>query len=157
MIPKRLLVLTLFATLAVMQPRMLRAQWQPTNGPCIERAGTLGNLDVDSNGTVFIGEDYGLFRSTDVGDTFNLVSRNNNGYRLSFNSTGDIFTFIYGSSGNGIYRSRDQGKNWIKTSSGLTDSAIFDLAIDPQGLIFAGTQSGEVNGQMETLPVLLMR
>jgi photosystem II stability/assembly factor-like uncharacterized protein len=145
MFPKRFLALTLFAALAVMPPCVLRAQWVQTNGPGIVRAGNLGNLAIDSNGSVFIGGDRGLFQSIDVGDTFHLVSRNASGVifsRFVFNSTGDIFSFISGSSEDGIYMSTNQGENW--TPSGLTDSAILDLEIDPQGLIFAATQSGEV-------------
>ena len=45
-------------------------------------------------------------------------------------------------SGSGIFRSTDNGNTWIKASSGLGSSIIYDLALTQQGNVLAGTYNG---------------
>jgi hypothetical protein len=62
---------------------------------------------------------------------------------LAINSSGDIFAGIqYG----GVYRSTDNGNNWIQINNGLpTDTWVTSLAINnSSGDIFAGTWSSGV-------------
>ena len=64
MFPKGLLALTFFAALAVMLPRVLRAQWQPTNGLY---GGGFSSVVENEGGPLFGEFSYGMFRSTDDG------------------------------------------------------------------------------------------
>ena len=46
------------------------------------------------------------------------------------------------SPGNGVYASIDDGATWTPTNQGLTDLSISALAIEPGGILHAGTASG---------------
>jgi len=49
---------------------------------------------------------------------------------------------------NGVFLSTDNGISWTAVDSGLTNTAVFSLAVIPGGIratnIFAGTQNGGV-------------
>lgn len=59
---------------------------------------------------------------------------------LVSNSKGYIFT----ATDNGIFRSMDNGNNWIRICNGLSDINILTLAISQNDYIFAGTNSGHL-------------
>jgi len=60
---------------------------------------------------------------------------------LSFviNANAHIFA---GTNGGGIFRSADNGENWIKVNTGLTNTFVSALAINSKRHIFAGTRGG---------------
>lgn len=49
-----------------------------------------------------------------------------------------------GSFGQGVFLSRDQGRNWVAASQGLTDLFILSLAVAEDGKVYAGTLRGGV-------------
>ena len=59
-------------------------------------------------------------------------------FSLAINSSGDIFAGTAG----GIFRSTDNGENWIDITARLTNDDIHSLAINSNGDIFAGTEAG---------------
>ena len=52
---------------------------------------------------------------------------------------GDIFAATWGS---GVFRSTDNGENWIEVNVGITEPYIISLAINASGDIFAGADFG---------------
>ena len=55
---------------------------------------------------------------------------------ITFNTAGNIFV---GAPGSGIYRSTDNGNNWVPVNNGLLNLRITSLAANAKGDIFAGT------------------
>jgi ligand-binding sensor domain-containing protein len=56
---------------------------------------------------------------------------------LAVNANGDVFAGTYGS---GIFRSTDNGENWIPSNAGLTIPTVLSLAVNKStGDLFAGT------------------
>jgi hypothetical protein len=97
---------------------------------------------------IYAGSVYGAFCSTNNGDLW--VSSGLNGlviYAFEFIPThaGDTM-LCAGTFGTGVYISRDDGTNWNPVNSGLTNNAVFDLAVqyDESGNtnLFAGTNGG---------------
>lgn len=70
----------------------------------------------------------GLLKNTDVRA---LVRESN---------TGSLFV----GTNNGIFRSQDEGKNWVEINKGLTNLDIYSLAVNEKGYIFAGATEGNV-------------
>lgn len=95
-------------------------------------------LAVKSNGHIFAVSG-GLYRSTNNGRTwtrifFGAVSA------LIINRDGHIFV---GTNGGGVFRSTDNGQNWSQINTGLTNTIIQALAINPATQdIFAGIRFG---------------
>jgi len=67
---------------------------------------------------------------------------------LTLNSEGEIFAAADGgdfwTSLSGVYSSADDGKSWKLLKAGLSDIAVYSLAIDKQGFIYAGAKNGFV-------------
>ncbi|AOY81334.1 hypothetical protein BJP36_16905 [Moorena producens JHB] len=55
-------------------------------------------------------------------------------------NTGSLFV----GTNNGIFRSRDEGRNWVEINKGLTNLDIYSLAVNEKGYIFAGATEGNV-------------
>jgi photosystem II stability/assembly factor-like uncharacterized protein len=62
----------------------------------------------------------------------------NNVLDFVFNSAGDIFA---GTNDN-VYRSTNNGDNWFRANTGLTNSQVYALAIDQNNRLYAGTYGG---------------
>ncbi len=134
MFPKRLLALTLFATLAVMPPCMLHAQWVQTNGPW---GGTVQAFTFQ-NGSLFAGTwGDGIFRSTDNGASWTPSSTGlTNGAVQTFAIVG---TNIFAGTDSGVYLTSDNGNTWH--GSGLTSYLVSTLFSNGTTL-FAATDGG---------------
>jgi hypothetical protein len=62
---------------------------------------------------------------------------------LISDSSGTVFAgCLYGSSG--VFRSTNNGETWTPINEGLTSTNIQALAINSNGLIFAGTQGSGI-------------
>ena len=114
--------------------------WQKINGPFGDTVNTLG---INASGTICLGTNHGVFRSTDNGTNWSNVDSNLSAYRFAFNSIGDIvfavgYIGVYGS----VFRSTDDGANWTKIYDHEPISAI---AINDSGHIFIGW-GNEVGG-----------
>src|ERR1035437_9798478 len=131
MFPKRLLALTLFAALAVMPTCVLRAQWQPTNGPY---GASIRALAV--SGTNLFAGGSGLFRSTDDGTSWTAENTGLMGYVFSLAVSG---TNLFAGTGNGVFLSTNNGTSWTPSSSGLPPLNPYVPALVVSGTnLFAG-------------------
>jgi len=105
-----------------------------------------------SGSNVFAGYVNGVYRSNDSRTSwtpFNtgLTSKDVTCFAVSPNGTGgtNLFagTFVYGTSAGGVFLSTDDGSNWTKVSTGLTNLNIWALAASNKNL-FAGTYKGGI-------------
>ena len=108
---------------------------------------------MNAAGTIFIGVVGGIGRSTDEGETWEVVLERDDFpvIALALNSEEHLFASVgrgrdQGSSwvGRGVYRSTDDGDTWQPVNSGLTDTTITALSVHIDGQLFAGTASGGV-------------
>lgn len=72
---------------------------------------------------------------------------------IAFNSQEHVFTCVEDV---GVFRSLDNGANWVRVNSGLTDLSVSALTINSRGHLFVGTKNGKVfrsidNGESWTL------
>jgi photosystem II stability/assembly factor-like uncharacterized protein len=88
-----------------------------------------------ANGDLYAGS-YGVYRSTDEGQTWNLLN--------GFQGCGLVRTiaelgssFFAGTYFSGVFRSMDYGNNWKQSSKGINHSTIFLLAKDFLGKVYA--------------------
>jgi ligand-binding sensor domain-containing protein len=115
--------------------------WQKTNDP---NGGVGYALAINASGTIFVGTNRGVSRSTDNGANW---TESNSDSTLdvgvfAFKSTGTIFAVGYP----GVYRSTDDGLNWtlIANGGGLVKS----LAINDSGHIFIGSWNEQGTGSV---------
>ena len=98
-------------------------------------------ITVSLNGTLFLGNPNGIYRSNDLGINWELK---NNGLDwtsvYSFLNLPDS-TILVGVKG-GVFRSDDEGDNWVGMSSGLPVTIINSLNINSNEVLFAGTYEG---------------
>ena len=146
MLPKWLLVLTLFAALAVMQAHALRAQWVRT--ATLDSPNPRVLILSKSGSTVFAGIDAfeesktPLFRTTNNGDTWEAADI---GLPVwSVNSVlpygGKLFCEAYSGSGGGVYSSTDDGLTWSASDSilGLGPGEDYTIGIRNALLAYGG-------------------
>ncbi len=87
----------------------------------------------------------GIHKSTDSGASWTKLAVQPGNLRvkaLLFNPTtpGSLYTVTYGS---GIWKSSDSGASWSACTNGAAASFYaFSLAIDPAGILYAGTEGG---------------
>ncbi len=139
MIPKRLLAFTLFAALAVMQPCVLRAQWQPMDGL------PLGVIQTSaSNGSeTFIWGDGGISRTTDNG--LSWIPSNKgvilNGTPALLGDSGVVMI----SSDSGTYFWSDNSSEWIKRGQLQgNDQHAYSFIVE-DGIFYAGTVNSNID------------
>ena len=113
-----------------------------------EQAGdlTYGNtwaLNTDTLGRVYASSGNFLFRSTDTGNTWNLIGDFSiwgaDIYDIEINRRGNIF--LAASDGFGVFRSTDDGKSWEGLYDGLYPSAN-DITIATNNDIFVASYGG---------------
>jgi len=93
-----------------------------------------------TGGLVYVGTYGGVYRSANSGDTWAAASgglMNNEIVSLEINTSDYLFA---GTNGDGLYRSADDGANWIHTE--LTNASVPALTINSSGHLFAGTGCG---------------
>ncbi|MDP4236033.1 MAG: T9SS type A sorting domain-containing protein [Bacteroidota bacterium] len=98
---------------SVLHPSGLSAQWVQTNGPYVAYVRCLAS----SGSTLVVGTTWGLYRSTDDGESWNHAQHmpGSGIYALA-----SIDSFIFaGTDGDGVYSSIDSGANWSRANSGL--------------------------------------
>ncbi len=120
--------------------------WEQTNGPL---GGLVQALITHPNGNVFAAAgNSGVLRSTNHGERWTQTSlRGVAGRAFVVNQNGQIFVAIDGAV---IYRSGNNGDTWQLLSSGLENTALFSLAIDSSGHLFAGS-IGNRNGVFRSI------
>ncbi len=113
--------------------------WEKINGPI---AYGRRPLAINSDGTIFIGNNLGVFRSTDNGITWNNTGLHFSAYLFAFNFSNTMFT----AGDSGLFRSTDDGLNWDLVNPSMTTELIASLAINESGHIFAGIWNGQCTG-----------
>ncbi len=90
--------------------------WSQTNSGITDL--NINSIVCNSSGMVFAGtSSSGVFKSTDNGNTWNNTSLNSGTiHSLAANSNG----YVFAGSNSGIYRSSDNGVNWIRALDSLT-------------------------------------
>ncbi len=96
-------------------------------------------LAINDRGDLFAGSEAGLFRSTDSAQTWTLIEKPEFERRgilsLAISQvSGDIFA---SATGDGVFRSRDNGSTWAFT--GLGSPGIFAMMTNSEGEIFAAS------------------
>jgi len=103
-------------------------------------------IEVDREGTIYVGTWDDFLKSTDNGITWNSFFAG-----LPYTEMGAVLTneqneiFVgtgYFSQGDGIYYSHDGGESWIQ--SGLPGKTVYSLTIGQFGSLYAGTQDDGV-------------
>ncbi len=111
--------------------------------------GLISSLAINSDGNIFMGTQFAIFRSSDEGKNWtkiihgitNSISKVNS---IVFNSSGDIYAgILYGGSAGYVYKSTDTGDNWNIT--GFTNGGVFNLDVNSKDYIFAITFKGLYN------------
>jgi photosystem II stability/assembly factor-like uncharacterized protein len=113
--------------------------WQQSNGPY-----TLGGYiqceAIDFNGTLYVGTiDSGIYYSTDLGNEWSNSSLN--GYNInSINASPN--GYVYATTGQLIFKSTDQGLNWIQITNGLPAAYLKQVTSSSEDLVFLATSEG---------------
>jgi photosystem II stability/assembly factor-like uncharacterized protein len=116
------------------------ANWSQINNQLSQSA--VNSIAVNPLGQIFAyATNYGIFNSTNNGSNWNKLDALGNNFiqSLAINKNGDIFAGT-----NGIYRSTDNGQNFIQTNNLLSNSFITALVIDSLGYIYASTTNGSI-------------
>ena len=125
------LLLVAFLSIATMAQTNF---WQKINNPYGD---TVRALSINSIGTIFIGTNNGVSRSTDNG--VNWIEGDIGLYFIprdfAFNSSGTIFCIGGSIEWVGVLRSTDDGANWTKV---YDQEPIKTIAINDSGYIFIG-------------------
>ncbi len=133
---KRLL-LVLLTTIVPFSANRLVAQWVQTNGPeggeikCIACCDTM----------LFVGTEYGVYRSDDDGFSWKPAGPENIIYSLTVKSDKSGLRLFAGTWNGGVYLSTDLGAHWQQVNFGLLSRYIYGLAANDSNL-FAGTAEG---------------
>lgn len=98
-------------------------------------------LGIGSKDEIFAGcLEGGIFRSNDNGDHWVNTGLSDEQFvnDLTFDTDGRLFA----STSSGVYWSADNGNNWTEANTGLRNTYIGALGVDPAGSVFAG-ESGK--------------
>ena len=109
--------------------------WTPSNSGLTNKRIT--SLTVHQQ-FIFAGSEIGLFRSTN-GDNWSLLQGLPDTIAYSV-AARDTFVFV-GTIGFGIFRTSDDGNNWMGVNSGLGNFNVYEIFIADSG-IYAGTDGG---------------
>ncbi|NJD92276.1 MAG: choice-of-anchor D domain-containing protein, partial [Geobacter sp.] len=96
-----------------------------------------------SDHTLTIGANYGIYRSSDSGDSWAQVLSTYNVTSLAASPAyATDHTLFAGAYLSGFYKSTDSGINWVQSNTGLGNTMVFSLAVSPAFVtdqtIFAG-------------------
>ena len=135
--PRRLTLAILLALAASLTTHAQTIEMSPTDGPY---GGTVVDVLLDRDGSLFAATAVGLFRSTDGGTTWEMNAFEGIDVRyLRRDSVG----FVYAVTDSGLYRSGDGGARWSRT---LTEyENVDDIAFHPNGThFFIDNDGGEL-------------
>ncbi len=149
---KKLLLLTLSACL-IFTVNIYTQDWTET-ASAPDGGGITDLLYRESNGDLFAvtgsfnwpsGEDGGIRRSSDEGDTWTNLIDTYTGRAIIEGADGELLASLWPyPQDEAVYRSTDNGDNWQQLVSVPSGNNIFSIAIFPgnPNIIYAGTRSG---------------
>ena len=128
----------------------------PPQSPAVIRVDSFAAMENLLYIGVYVGENDGLFRSDDEGDSWTRITSKEMVHTVEALTT--FGTTLYASTyGGGVFRSKDQGDSWTIVNDGLTDWTVSALLTVSEDTVFVGTQEGGVfrttdggNSWMET-------
>lgn len=94
-------------------------------------------LARNAEGTLFAGTTTGVYRSQDDGATWQVLTALGTGLQVQAMAVGTPYLFV--GTATGIYRSADGGETWAFTATGMDNTNVTSLVVNPQGTVFAGT------------------
>ncbi len=101
------------------------------------------DLTIGANNFIFLGvDDFGIYRSTNLGDSWELQNNSGKFYdvrSLYGNNKGIIAAGTGVNNFEGVVLSTDNGETWEEKKSGMNTLSIFDISMDGDGFIYAGT------------------
>jgi photosystem II stability/assembly factor-like uncharacterized protein len=105
-------------------------------------------INAAKNGSLYVGTDYGLYRSRDEGKTWIKLEQgmfNQNIHAVAIDPSDN--EVLYAATSGGIFKSEDGGDqwtDWFDASSGLNNGEVNDLVIHPgdSEKLFAATEGG---------------
>jgi len=147
------ILLILFSACLLLTLNVYSQQWQET-GSAPDGGGVTDILYRESNGDLFAvtgsinwpnGEDGGIRRSSDEGDTWTNLFDTFTGRTIIEGPDGELLASVWPyPQDEGLYRSTDNGNNWELLISVPNGNNIFSIAIQPgnPNIIYAGTRTG---------------
>ena len=144
---KKILLIISVAVLLVLFLKVFvfafEATWQDISGANLNLKALLVN--PDNPRLIYIGSDKGVFKSEDAGASWrNVLSIRGKNKAINFISSGPLAgDSLYAASGNGLFYSPNQGKNWYRIFKGKSslESECTVLAV-LRGEIYLGTKDG---------------
>jgi len=144
---KKILLIISVAVLLVLFLKVFvfafEATWQDISGANLNLKALLVN--PDNPRLIYIGSDKGVFKSEDAGASWrNVLSIRGKNKVMNFISSGPLAgDSLYAASGNGLFYSPNQGKNWYRIFKGKSslESECTVLAV-LRGEIYLGTKDG---------------
>lgn len=123
------------ATLLVVALASMNASAQPIAFDRLDLyGGPAGTVRLGSNVLITRGGTYALYRSTDVGDSWQALSLENfNGGAISDIATADDGGLAFAAGMNGLFRSTDLGATWSLDSGVFAGRSVKDVSITPSG------------------------
>lgn len=115
----------------------------PPQSPAVIRVDSFAAMDNLLYIGVYLGENDGLFRSDDEGDSWTRITSKEMVHTVEALTA--FGTTLYASTyGGGVFRSGDSGDSWTIVNDGLTDWTVSALLTVSEDTVFVGTQEGGV-------------
>jgi photosystem II stability/assembly factor-like uncharacterized protein len=95
------------------------------------------SIGVHPNGSIFCGSEYGVFRSTDDGNTWTEWNKGLIGLQISTLYIDRNGNTLLSTASDGVFQLDNNGQNWISMNTGLS-STVNTFITNSQGYIFAG-------------------
>ena len=118
----------------------LGANWTPKNTPC---SYSMSSLCINDSGYLFFNSSCGVFRSTNDGDSWDLMNTNSWMGQVKWIVANPHLNNVYVSSENGFYRSTNNGNTWAQIS--MSGSNALKIKINRKGHLYVLDTFGEIS------------
>lgn len=98
-------------------------------------------IEINNSGHIYVGGNYTGYRSVDNGTSWETLSLPDGINSFAFAPDGTIFSGCSReyAANSGVYRSTDNGENWMPVKEGVRVYASHNLIINDEGSVLAGT------------------